>query len=137
MKGSTIKNTLQHTWAWARAWSHWLWPATILLSAAAIGLIVFAGVAAPARPFVALWFLLMCPGMALVRLLRVNGLAIQLTLAIALSLVLDSLVAIVMIYTGTWAPAAGLMVLIGISVFGAVLQAVSARHVIVRAEDTV
>jgi hypothetical protein len=130
-------NRMQQTWAWARRWSPWLWPATILLSAAGIAVIFFAGVAAPARPFITLWFLLLCPGMALVRLLRVEGIATQLTLAIALSLVLDSLVAGVMVYTGTWAPAAGLIILIVISVFGSLLQAVSARHMQVSAEDTV
>ena len=130
-----MTNRTQYTWAWARMWSPWLWPATILLSAAGIALTFFAGVAAPARPFVALWFLLLCPGMALVRLLRVGGVATELTLAIALSLVLDTLVAMVMIYTGTWSPGAGLIVLIGISVFGALLQAVSARQVVVSPED--
>ena len=120
-------NVIRQVWAWARTWSPWLWPALIVLSAAGIALVVFAGVAAPARPFVALWFLLLCPGMALVRLLRVGGVAVELSLAIALSLALDSLVAGVMVYTRTWAPERGLIVLIAISVFGAALQAVGAK----------
>jgi hypothetical protein len=128
-------NMIRHAWARASRWSPWLWPATIVLSAGSIALVFFAGVAAPARPFVALWFLLLCPGMALVRLLRVGGVAAELTLAVALSLALDTLVAGVMIYTGTWAPGWGLMVLIAISVFGAALQAVSSRRLIV-SEDT-
>jgi len=129
-------NVIRQVWAWARTWSPWLWPALIMLSAAGIALVFFAGVAAPARPFVALWFLLLCPGMALVRLLRVGAIAVELSLAIALSLALDTLVAGVMIYTGTWAPERGLIVLIAISVLGAALQAISSRRPIVSAEDT-
>jgi len=130
-----MMNVMRRTWAWARMRSPWLWPATIVLSAASIALVVFAGVATPARPFIALWFLLLCPGMALVRLLRVGGVATELSLAIALSLALDTLVAGVMIYTGTWAPTAGLIVLIAISVAGAALQVSSSRQIIVNAED--
>jgi len=128
-------NMIRRTWGWVSISSLWLWPATILLSAAGIALVFFAGVAAPARPFVALWFLLLCPGMALVRLLRVSGLVAELTLAVALSLALDTLVAIVMVYTRTWVPGQGLVALIAISVAGALLQVVTARRVITGAED--
>jgi hypothetical protein len=126
---------MRRTWAWARIWSPWLWPATIVLSAAGIAVVFFAGVATPARPFLALWFLLLCPGMALVGLLRVGGVATQLSLAVALSLALDTLVAGVMVYTRTWAPAWGLIVLIAISVCGAALQVMSLRQILVHAEE--
>jgi hypothetical protein len=130
-----MMNVMWRMWFWAGIRSPWLWPATIVLSAASVALVVFAGVAAPARPLIALWFLLLCPGMALVRLMRVGGIATELSLAVALSLALDALVAGVMIYTKTWAPTRGLLVLIAISVVGAVLQASASRHMIGSAED--
>lgn len=128
-------NVMWRTWAWAKILSPWLWPATIVISAACIALVVFAGVATPARPFIALWFLLLCPGMALVRLMRVGGIATELSLAVALSLALEALVAGVMVYTRTWAPTRGLIVLIAISVAGAALQVSSTRHMLGSAED--
>ena len=73
---------------------HWLWPAIIVVSAVAAGGLVYAGVAGPLRVAAVLWFLLICPGMAFVRLLRVADLATELMLAIGLSLALDAVVAI-------------------------------------------
>jgi hypothetical protein len=102
--------------------SPWLWPAAIGLSALAVALIVFGGVGGPARALIALWFLLVCPGMAFVRLLRVNDGAFELSLAIALSLALDAIVAGVMLYAKIWSPETALGVLIGLSCLGAVLQ---------------
>lgn len=106
--------------------SIWLWPIIIICSAAGIGLLVFGDVASPIRPALALWFLLICPGMALVRLLGIKDVGNELTLAVALSLAIDSVLAIVMAYARLWSPQWGLSVLIGISVIGAVLQIVTA-----------
>jgi len=73
----------------------------------------------------AFWFLFLCPGMAFVRLLRVGESLTELTLALALSLAINAIVAITMLYTGTWSPKWGLGIVIGISMCGAALQALT------------
>jgi uncharacterized membrane protein len=106
--------------------SIWLWPIVIICSAVGIGLLVFGDVTSPIRPVLALWFLLICPGMALARLLRIQDNGNELTLAIALSLAIDAMLAIGMAYAKLWSIQWGLSILIGISVIGATLQIVTA-----------
>ena len=48
------------------------WPSLLLLSTAAVSVVTYAGIWPSARPFVALPFLVLCPGMAWARLLRVE-----------------------------------------------------------------
>jgi hypothetical protein len=100
----------------------WLWSAAIVASALGVGAVTFGGVSSPARPFVALWFLFVCPGMAFVRLLRLGDLLTELIFALALSLALDAIVAAGMIYARAWSPDLGLALLIGISIAGVLLQ---------------
>jgi hypothetical protein len=104
-----------------------LWPVTILLSAAGIGVLAFAGLESPIRAVIALWFLFVCPGMAFVRLLRIEDALTELTLAVALSLALDGLVAGTMLYAGMWSPQWGLALLICMSAAGAALQIFTGR----------
>ena len=104
----------------------WLWPAVIAASAVAAGGLVLGEVTSPTRSIVVAWFLVICPGMAIVRLLPVASGVIVLTLAVALSVALDALVAIPMLYAGAWSPTRGLVVLIALSLLGAALQAVAA-----------
>ena len=127
-------NLMRHGWGRAAIYSPWLWPATIVLSAAAAALVTFGADDSPLRPPIALWFLLVCPGMAFVRLLRVRDGLTEWALAIALSLALDAIVAIVMLYTGAWAPRWGLVILIGLSVAGAALQVVALRRAPIETE---
>ena len=102
----------------------WAWPAAILLSAAGAGVASAAAVPAAIRAPVVLWFLLACPGMAYVRLLRLRDELAEWMLAVALSLALDLLVASAMLYAGSWAPDRILLVIIGLSAVGALLQVV-------------
>lgn len=117
--------------------SPWLWPAVILFSAVAVVIVVFGGVTSPLRPLVAFWFLLVCPGMAFIPLLRLTESFAEWTLAIALSLALDAIVAGTMLYAGMWSPNFGLTILISISMIGAVLQVLVAYgRMIAPAETT-
>lgn len=106
----------------------WVWPAIISISAIAVGLGTLAGIKYPLHSLIALWFLLICPGMAFVRLLHVEETLIEFTLAIALSLALDAIVAMTLLYTGMWSPKFGLLILIGISMGGAALQVIMAGY---------
>jgi hypothetical protein len=82
----------------------------------------WAWTSAPVRPAVTTWFLLVCPGMALVRLLPDRGLMLRLVLAVATSLVLETLVATFMLEAKAWAPSAILGILLLITVAATVLD---------------
>ncbi len=99
-----------------------LWPAVIVASAAATGLMALLGIQGPVRALVTIGFLCTGPGMALVPLLRLEHGWVNATLAVAVSLALDSIVAESMLYARVWSPGWGLAALIGLSVAGAGLQ---------------
>jgi transposase len=101
------------------------WPPVLICSALLAGLVVILGAPSPIRPIAALWFLAVCPGMAIVGLFHFDNRPIQLTLAIASSLAVDALVAIVGLYVGWWSPQGFLAVLIGLTIAGAAAQVAS------------
>lgn len=101
------------------------WPLILIASGIAIGIIQMLDVEGPIRPLLAFWFLLICPGMAFVPLLKMKQALIELTTAIALSLTLNTIVAEIMIYTDTWSDDWAVAVLIAITIIGAVLQLMS------------
>ncbi len=98
------------------------WPIAIMLSAALVGALAVGGAGSPLRPIATLGFLSICPGMAVVRLLRLEDVLTELTLAVAFSIALDSLVAGTMLYAGWWSPEWSLGLLLGASVIGAACQ---------------
>lgn len=98
------------------------WPLIIAVSSLGTAIVTFGDVESPVRPLIAFWFLLICPGMAIVPFLGIREGISQLTLAIALSLALDALVSISLLYAGLWSPDIMLAVLISVSLTGAALQ---------------
>ena len=102
--------------------SDWLWPTIIILSAVAAGLVNFAFTDIALRPIVVFWFLFVCPGMVLVRFLRLNEPIVEWTLALALSFAIDAIVAGILLYAGRWSPTGILSILIGLSLCGAIVQ---------------
>ena len=105
--------------------SSWLWPLLIAASGIAIMMLVLRDMQSPARIFMAFWFLLVCPGMAFVRLLEIDDLLIEWTLAIGLSIALDTLVAGIMLYAGAYSFERTLLIIVFVSGIGVVLQIVS------------
>ncbi len=99
-----------------------LWPVIILLSAIAAGIVNFITPVMVGRPLIVMWFLFVCPGMALVRFRRDDTSAVQWTLAIALSLTLDALVAGALLYAGKWSIGASLAIIMALSMVGAIVQ---------------
>jgi hypothetical protein len=83
---------------------------------------MFGDIDSPVRPLMSFWFLVICPGMAFVRLLHISNLLIEITLAVALSFALDAILATVMVYAGMWSPEWGLAMLLVISLGGALVQ---------------
>jgi hypothetical protein len=98
------------------------WPLIILGSAGGVGVSVASGLGAPVGPALVLWFFLLCPGMAVVRLLGLKDHLTELTLAVALSIALDLIVAETMVLSNLWSPRGALWTLVGVSICGAALQ---------------
>jgi hypothetical protein len=68
------------------------------------------------RPLLTLVFLTAGPGAALAGLFRLEEAWMTTSLAIALSLVVDVVVAQAMVWTGTWSPGGGLLVILLVTV---------------------
>lgn len=107
--------------------SSWLWSTIIIISAVAAGFVNFVFTNTPLRPFIIFWFLFICPGMAMVRFLHLKEPLVEWTLALALSLAIDAIIAALQLYAGRWSPAVTLSILIGLSLGGAILQLVTLR----------
>lgn len=80
---------------------------------------VLGDVGAPVQPTLVLWFVLVCPGMALVGLVRPPSLLFALTLSIAVSCALAVMVSQALLYAGAWSPVTGLVVLAGLTAVAA------------------
>ena len=102
--------------------TRWVWPGIIILSAMLIGTVNFLNLHSPVRPLLAIWFLCICPGMALVRLIGLRDRWTEVTLAIAVSLSLDVVLSLALVYAGLWSANLGLAILICVSLAGAVAQ---------------
>jgi hypothetical protein len=100
-----------------------LWPISALVGSAAAACVVFVRLTPAVRAPVALAFLLVCPGFALTRLLRLGELATELTVALALSVALDAAVAGSLVYAGAWNPDVAFGVVLGVVVSCAAVDA--------------
>jgi hypothetical protein len=107
--------------------SRWIWPGVILVSAVATSLFYFREIASPFRSITTLWFLLVCPGMAFVRLLRLETPYYEWTLAIIMSISIDAVIAGLLVYIQFWSIGLGLSILIALSLLGACLQILGTR----------
>lgn len=107
-----------------------LWPTIIICSALAalMAMLVFPGTIL--RPALIIWFLFICPGMALVRFLHLKELVDKLALALALSFSIDGIVAGIYLYAGHWSPAEILITLAITSIVAVVIE-VTNVHVFV------
>jgi hypothetical protein len=98
------------------------WPAALLASSAAVAVTTYVWTSSPARPLVTTWFLLVCPGMALVRLLPQRGALTAAVLAIATSLSLETLLAETMLEANLWSPGSTLAILLAVTIAGSLAQ---------------
>jgi uncharacterized membrane protein len=109
------------------------WPLIIIFSCIGIGLIAVANIDSPIRSLLTFWFLLVCPGMAFVKLLHISESATEWTLAIALSIGLNIIVSESILLAKIWSPIGCLAVLIAISLAGVMLQLANLRKVPIEA----
>jgi hypothetical protein len=98
------------------------WPLLVIALALAADLAVVADLGLPWRGIVVFAFLLLGPGMPFVQLLGIGGLGGELTLAIALSLAIDTIVAGVMVVARAWSAGIAFSILIAVAVAGALLD---------------
>lgn len=96
----------------------WTWPLILLFSAIAAEISAFTLPGTVLCLVVMLWFLLVCPGMMVVRYLNLQKPGEAWMLAIALSLAIDGLVAAIALYTGAWFPPGILGILITFCIVG-------------------
>jgi hypothetical protein len=75
------------------------------------------------RAGVTLAFMAVGPGMALMGLLRLDDLLLELSLALALSLVVETIIAMALLLLKHWVPSHGLIVLEVVTAIGALAQA--------------
>jgi hypothetical protein len=78
---------------------------------------------------IALWFISVCPGLPLVRLMRLGDRWAELALGIALSYSLGVGVTLVLLYAGWWSPILALSILVSISVVGSIALVIWGSHV--------
>ncbi len=102
---------------WSRAWI----AVILVLTVGAAGASLI-GVPPPIRPVLTLGFAIICPGMALVRLLRLEQPLMETTIAIALSIALAGLVSGILLYLGSWSPGWSLSILVAVALAGLALD---------------
>lgn len=102
----------------------WLWPIVLLGATAATGFVSEGSTNSGSwiRTAIVLAFLLACPGWGIVGLMRLGNALGEWTLATALSVSLETLIAGGMLYAGVWSPINTLDVLMAITAAGAVAQ---------------
>ena len=83
----------------------------LVLSTLAAAAAVALQLPAPVRAPIVIWFVVVCPGLALIRPFRVGPPFVELTIAIGLSLSIDGIVAAIFLYAGRWSPEGALAIL--------------------------
>jgi hypothetical protein len=106
----------------------WVWPALILLSVVMVGLVVFVFPMLPMRPLIVFLFLFISPGAAFVRFLGVREPVSMGTLAVAISLPLDALIAGCQLYAGHWSPELTLGIIMALTVACLLIQLLNMRR---------
>lgn len=106
------------------------WGVVLIAASFCAGIVTAASPLAPVRVAVVLPFLLVCPGMAVVRRLRLAEWWTELLLAVGVSIALDILLSSAMLYAGLWSPRLLLLGLAGVGLvagIGELLQAAPER----------
>ncbi len=87
------------------------WPILLTTLTLLALLLVYVDLHSPLRPLITFAFLLLCPGMAFVRLLRIDHIITEFTIAVASSLAIGQLVSMMVLYLGIWSTQANILLL--------------------------
>ena len=98
----------------------WLTPG-IIAATLLTGLVVFTGILSFLRPVLVFGFFLVCPGIGYIRLLDLKQSITQIVLTVALSLGIDLVVSMILLYSGDWSYRTGFLILSGISLLGSII----------------
>ena len=98
------------------------WPIFIIAATAGVGVSLLLDIGGVLQAAIGFPFLLICPGMAYIRLLKMKERFTELILAIALSMALGTIISTALVLADVWAPAAAVSALMVISLVGAALQ---------------
>jgi hypothetical protein len=104
----------------------------LVLSTAAVSFVTFTGLWPSSRPVLAIFFLVLCPGLAWARLLRVEPALNELLLGIALSLALDTIVTTALLYAHVSSKRVNLALLVAITLGGLLADPALRRRAIGR-----
>lgn len=99
-----------------------IWPVVLICSAIAAGLTTGGWIDGLPRSVIVMWFLFVCPGMTVVGLLGIEDRITRLSLAVPLSLAIDTLGSLAGVYGGAWSPTSLLLALALFTAVGAGLQ---------------
>ena len=102
------------------------WPLVIVLSGALLTTLMATDVQSPVRIVLALWFLLVCTGMAFVPLLSIERPLTELGLGVIASIAVDSVVTTAILLVGDLSPATGLLALEALCLLGCTAQIAAA-----------
>jgi uncharacterized membrane protein len=100
----------------------WLAPAIVAASVAAAAVALAIGGGSPLRTALALWFLLLCPGLAVGPLLPIRDTWAMLALVLGLSVAIDTVVVSALMYAGAWSTPVIFSALAAMSLAGAAAQ---------------
>jgi len=120
--------TRAHMFLRTAATVRWLYPALIMLAVIVVSLTTFSYPAIAIRPFLIMIFLLVCPGLTVVRFFQLHEVIIEWLLALAFSIAIDAFVAGILAYAGRWSPINIFIVLLSFCLLGAIIQFVSMIH---------
>lgn len=99
------------------------WPLVIVASGLVLVILTILDVSGPVRAVAALWFLLVCTGMAFLPLAGIRlGTPLEFALVPVFSIVLDASIATVLTLVGVLSQTSALLALVGLSVVGCALQ---------------
>ena len=100
------------------------WPAATAAASALVAVLVALEATAAIRGPVVLLFVLLVPGLAIVRLLHLRDWLFELALAVALGIALAVVVPTTMLYAGAWSPPVSLALIIALALAAAVMEVV-------------
>jgi len=95
-----------------------IWAVAILASSGLLLALVQTGNSSTGRTLVTVWCFLVCPGMPYIQSLCIKHASIRWTLAVALSISIDTLVALAVLYGGVWDYKLGMFVILAITWIG-------------------
>lgn len=99
-----------------------LWPIIIIISAFAAYFVNVVFTNTVVRPAIIFWFLCVCPGMVLIRFLRLKEPGMEWILGLTMSFTVDTMIAAIQLYTGRWSPVSTLDILTGFCLVVSTLQ---------------